>query len=77
MAHVDVIDDDDDEYEYIEDDEIYDRDGNVVWSRHYEGAFVNRVCQGCDSTFKGMPDHGFCNSCADIRERGGILPNDY
>ena len=62
-------DDDEDEF-WDDEDEVTDNDGNVVWSRHYEGQFVDRKCQGCGCTFQGMPDHGYCNSCADKRERG-------
>lgn len=63
--------------DYDEPDELYDREGNVVWSKHYEGQFVDRVCDGCNSPFRGLPSYGYCNSCADIRERGGELPNNY
>lgn len=66
---------DHEEEEHEEDtpEEIYDSEGNVVWSQYYEGQFVDRTCQGCGSKFRGMPDHGYCSTCADIRERGGDL----
>ena len=28
------------------------------------------VCQGCGETFNLRPGYGYCNSCADMRERG-------
>ncbi len=69
--------DDEDDDDFDEPEELYDPEGNVVWSASYEGQFVERTCVGCSEKFRGMPDHGYCNSCADIRERGGMLPNDY
>ena len=31
---------------------------------------VEKECQGCGGIFKLRPDYGYCNSCADKRERG-------
>jgi hypothetical protein len=67
------FDDDDKDEDFDEQEEIYDGEGNVVWSQYYEGQFVDRTCEGCGSDFRGMPDHGFCSSCADKRERGEDL----
>jgi len=65
-------DEEDEDEIWDEEDEIYDSEGNVVWSRYYEGQFVDRVCQaqGCGRKFRGMSDHGYCSSCADKIERG-------
>jgi hypothetical protein len=32
---------------------------------------VRKKCEGCGRTVKIRPDYGYCNSCADRRERGG------
>jgi len=29
-----------------------------------------KKCQGCGHTFRLRPGYGYCNSCADKRERG-------
>lgn len=63
-----------DESWYDEQEDVYGPDGEVVYSPYYESLKVDRKCEGCGRHFRGMPDHGFCDSCADIRERGGELP---
>ncbi len=55
---------------YVEPEEIYDAEGNLVWAEYYDGQFVDRTCTYCKSTFRGMPDHSVCNPCADRLERG-------
>jgi len=59
------------EDEFDEDREIYDDSGELVYADYYHGQFVDRVCQKCGSHFRGMPDHGHCDPCADAIERGG------
>lgn len=60
----------DDEPEFDNDEDIYGPDGEVVYSPWYERMKVDRKCQGCGVHFKGMPDHGYCDRCADKIERG-------
>ena len=31
---------------------------------------VEKTCKGCGNTVRLMPSYGFCNTCADKRERG-------
>ncbi len=31
---------------------------------------VEKKCEGCGGVFQLRPQAGFCNSCADARERG-------
>lgn len=31
---------------------------------------VSKKCEGCGRVVRLRPDYGFCNSCADKRERG-------
>jgi hypothetical protein len=49
------------EIESPEDIEFYHRtQKNSVWKK----------CQGCGRRVKIKPEYGYCNSCADKRERG-------
>lgn len=66
-------DDDDDRLGVWGDDEedVYGPDGEVVYSPWFERQKIDRVCEACGRGFRGMPDHGFCDPCADVRERGG------
>lgn len=56
-----------------EEDDIYGPDGDIVYSRYYEAQKVDRTCGYCKRVFRGMPDHGVCDSCADRIERGEDL----
>lgn len=53
-----------------EDEDVYDEYGNTVYSPYMESLKVDRVCSHCRTHFRGMPDHGYCDRCADRRERG-------
>ena len=35
---------------------------------------VKKVCLGCGKTVMIQPQYAYCNSCADILEKGGDLP---
>jgi len=39
--------------------------------------FTHIKCQGCGYTFRGFAVHSYCNSCADIIEFGGEMPEYY
>jgi hypothetical protein len=32
---------------------------------------VVKVCRGCERTVRILPHYAYCNSCADVIERGG------
>lgn len=66
-----------DDYEDEDDEPEWDDDSDAAFERYYQSTLVDRKCQGCGRHFMGRPDHGFCDSCADIIERGGELPNAY
>ena len=70
----DASDEEEEEHPDDEMDDIYGPDGEVIYSPWYEAQKVERKCQGCCSIFMGMPDHGYCDRCADIIERGGEYP---
>jgi rRNA maturation endonuclease Nob1 len=38
--------------------------------RQVQRESVWKVCEGCGRRVKLRPDYGYCNSCADKRERG-------
>jgi hypothetical protein len=68
-----------DDYEPDEDDDEdfepeFDDDSDEAFERYYQSTLVERKCQGCGGHFMGRPDHGYCNGCADIIERGGEYP---
>lgn len=45
--------------------------------RMYWASMRRKRCEGCGFTFYGRPSHGFCDSCADRRERGEEMPDYY
>ena len=53
-------------------DEMDDPD-NVEFYHQVQRENVEKVCQGCGCTVRLRPDYIYCNSCADILERGGDL----
>lgn len=57
---------DDDELELFEDYE----DGEIGYVRFLQAHGVERTCARCGTPFRGMPDHGHCNACADAIEAG-------
>jgi hypothetical protein len=57
---------DDDEIELFEDYE----DGEIGYARFLRAHGVDRECRRCGAAFRGMPDHGYCNACADTIEAG-------
>lgn len=61
--------DDDEDPDYDE----YDMDSDEGFNRWFEDQKVERTCQACKNKFMGMPDHGFCDPCADKREQGWDL----
>lgn len=56
--------------EFGDDEPVYGPDGETLYDPWFEKQKVDRTCEGCGRGFRGMPDHGFCDSCADARERG-------
>jgi hypothetical protein len=44
---------------------------------HYGMYYTRITCHGCGYTFRGLPSHAYCEGCADIRERGGEMPEYY
>jgi hypothetical protein len=49
--------------------EIEDQD-DVDFYLETQKRSVRKKCQGCGRMVKIRPDYGYCNSCADKRERG-------
>lgn len=41
---------------------------------HVQETNVRKKCQGCGRMVSIQPQYAYCNTCADIRERGGELP---
>jgi hypothetical protein len=39
--------------------------------RHVQRSSVTKRCKGCERTVRIMPHYAYCNSCADVIERGG------
>lgn len=68
-----IYDDGDEHEDPFDQEVIYGPDGEVVYDPWYESQKVDRQCEACGRKFRGMPDHGFCDSCADKRERGEDL----
>ncbi len=61
---------------------IFVDDNFGVWDRMDDPDMVNfyfetqwksvrKKCQGCGCMVKIKPEYAYCNSCADVRERGG------
>jgi hypothetical protein len=48
-------------------------EGSVEFYHQVQRASVRKKCKGCGETVKILPDYAYCNSCADILERGGDL----
>lgn len=42
----------------------------VAFYHQVQAESVVKECEGCHGKFKLRPDYGYCNSCADKRERG-------
>lgn len=40
-------------------------------------AMIRKQCMGCGYDFRMYAQHDFCDSCADIQERGGEMPSFY
>ena len=53
--------------------EIEDQ-GDIDFYFETQAMSVEKKCQGCGRTVKIKPEYAYCNSCADIIERGGELP---
>lgn len=51
--------------------EDMDDQENVEFYHQVQRESVMKKCQGCGRRVKLRPDYGYCNSCADARERGG------
>ena len=63
----------DDEYDYTPTSE------EAEFNRSYYGNLMEHVCEGCDAKFKAPAMRGplaYCDSCADIIERGGEVSNN-
>ena len=52
----------------IEDEE------DVEFYHRIQKSNVEKTCAGCGRKVKIQPHYAYCNSCADIIERGGELP---
>lgn len=50
--------------------EIEDQD-DIDFYFEMQNKSVEKKCHGCGRTVKIKPEYGYCNSCADARERGG------
>jgi len=59
---------------YVDDNfgvwDIQDED-DVEFYHSVQRKSVRKKCQGCGRMVKIMPQYGYCNSCAERRERGG------
>jgi rRNA maturation endonuclease Nob1 len=51
--------------------EIEDQ-SDIDFFRKTQEENVEKKCEGCGGVFQLRPQAGFCNSCADARERGWI-----
>lgn len=66
--------------DYYDEDDSYiegDYDDDIGWNDPNQ--YVEYTCEGCGEKFRGHQARGplgYCDSCADIRERGGVLPNE-
>jgi rRNA maturation endonuclease Nob1 len=49
--------------------EINDQD-DIDFYKQVQRESVSKICQGCNRRVKLRPDYGYCNSCAEKRERG-------
>ena len=45
-------------------------EGDVEFYHQVQRESVLKTCDGCGRRVKLRPDYGYCNSCADKRERG-------
>ena len=45
-------------------------DSDLDFYHQVQRESVVKKCQGCGRRVKLRPDYGYCNSCADKRERG-------
>ena len=63
----------DDNFGFYEIDSAED----VAFYEQNQEASIEKTCQGCDRKVKLLPHYAYCNSCADILERGGELPSNY
>lgn len=57
----------DDNYGHWED---MDDPDNVAFYHQRQRTNVKKKCDGCGRTVRIQPDYGYCNSCADKREKG-------
>ena len=47
-----------------------DGEDNREFYRQVQAESVRKKCQGCGNMVSLRPQYGYCNSCADARERG-------
>ena len=47
-----------------------DSDDDVEFYHQVQRESVKKKCDGCGRTVRLRPDYGYCNSCAEKRERG-------
>ena len=57
---------DDYDEEFFEDVE----DGEIGYAWLLQARGMDLQCGRCGATFRGMPNHGFCDPCADAIEAG-------
>ena len=47
-----------------------DYEDNLRFYKRVQRTNVRKKCQGCGRMVRIQPQYGYCNSCADKRERG-------
>lgn len=47
-----------------------DREENVRFYKQVQKESVWKRCKGCNRRVKIRPEYGYCNTCADAREKG-------
>lgn len=60
----------DDNFGHWEDMDGPDGDDNRAHYRQVQKTNVRKKCQGCGRMVSIQPQYGYCNSCADKREKG-------
>lgn len=50
-----------------------DSEEDIEFYHSVQRESVLKKCEGCGRKVKLRPDYAYCNSCADIRERGGDI----
>ena len=48
-----------------------DGEDNHEFYHKVQSTNVEKVCKGCDQLVNIQPQYAYCNSCAEVMERGG------